>query len=153
MKTITIRTATLILVLGLSLVQIDGGWLWNPASADGTRLTNQPGVHILNSDDTGIILELYTPDFQVERLTTEEITCDRLSVTDYATNDQAGWPALPVHGAMLGIPPDANVTLTVLSTNTEILPGRYDLCPVASPIVETDPSSEIRFAYPADPPP
>jgi uncharacterized repeat protein (TIGR01451 family) len=146
MKTTIIRAAALTLVLSLSFAQLDGGWLWNSASADGVSSANQPGVHILNSDTTGITLELYTPDFQVEPLVTEDITCDQLGVTDYATNDQAGWPALPVRGAMLGIPPDADVTLTVLSTDAEILPGRYELCPVPTPIVETGLTGEINFA-------
>ncbi|MBN1978812.1 MAG: hypothetical protein JW918_15550 [Anaerolineae bacterium] len=145
MKTVTIHAAVLILVLSLSLVQLDGGWPWHPASASGSGAASQPGVRILDSDETGITLELTTPDFQIEPIATEEITCDRLSVIDYATNDQAGWPALPVRGAMLGIPPDADVTLTVLSVDAEVLPGSYDLCPVPSPIVETAPTGEISF--------
>jgi uncharacterized repeat protein (TIGR01451 family) len=74
-----------------------------------------------------------------------EITCDRLSVPDYATTDQAGWPALPVRGAMLGIPPDADITLTILEVNAEVLPKNYDLCPVPNPIVEMELTGEIRY--------
>lgn len=154
MKATPIRTIALVLILSLSLTNPVAGWQGNSASASEVSESmersdefapTEPGVHIISSDETGIVLELYTPDFQVELLVTEDIACDRLGAADYASNDQAGWPQLPVRGAMLGIPTDADVSLRVLSTEAEILSERYNLCPVASPIVETDLSGEVRF--------
>jgi uncharacterized repeat protein (TIGR01451 family) len=134
---------TTLLVLSLSITGPGAGWLGSSASASEVEAPT-PGIHVVASDAAGVVLELYTPDFEVEPVTADGITCDRLSAADYATGDQAGWPQLPVRGAMLGIPADARVSLEVLSTEAELLPRRYDLCPVPSPVVEADLTGQVH---------
>jgi uncharacterized repeat protein (TIGR01451 family) len=99
----------------------------------------KPGLRLIHSDETGVTLELWTPDVAVEPRMAENGPCARVDVAGYATTDRAGWPQLPVRGAMLGIPPDVELHLTVLETETSPLPGAYDVCPVAQPIAEQDP--------------
>jgi uncharacterized repeat protein (TIGR01451 family) len=99
------------------------------------------------ADERGLVLELLTPAFRVESANTADggQPCSHLVVDGYGKTDAAGYPELPVRGAMLGIPAQANVSLTVLEVETILLPDRYDLCPVPSPIVDAEPSDEIHY--------
>ncbi len=98
------------------------------------------------ADGRGLVLELLTPAFHVETASTADgQPCSRLVVDGYGMTDAAGYPELPVRGTMLGIPAQANVSLTVLEAESTLLPGRYDLCPVPTPIVDADLSGEIRY--------
>jgi uncharacterized repeat protein (TIGR01451 family) len=103
----------------------------------------QAGLRLLRTDETGIVLELHTPGFQDESL--DDVGCERLSVDGYATTDEAGWPQVPVRGAMVGVPTGAEVSLTVLESEGATLPGRYDLCPAPQPVLRRSPSGDVYF--------
>jgi uncharacterized repeat protein (TIGR01451 family) len=104
-----------------------------------------PGVRLLSFSGRRLVLELLTPSFGTERGFTHAGPCTRLTVDGYGSTDLAGHPEVPVQGAMAGIPPQADVTLTVLETESELLPAQYDICPVPSPIVEMDLSGELGY--------
>ena len=73
-----------------------------------------PGLHVISSDESGIVLELRTPAFQVVRENGTGEPCSRLVVAGYGETGTAGLPALPVKGALVGLPPQAQASLTVL---------------------------------------
>ncbi len=101
---------------------------------------------LVAADERGLVLELLSPAFHVEPASAADgQPCSRLVVDGYGKTDAAGSPELPVRGAMLGIPAQANVSLTVLETESTLLPGRYDLCPVPTSSVDADLSGEIRY--------
>lgn len=104
------------------------------------------GLRLLRSDETGLVLELQTPEYRLTPQTGASGVCDRLTVPDYALTDRVGWPQLPVRGVMVGVPPDADLSLIVLASETVSLPGRYDLCPVPRPVIEQQLSGELRYA-------
>jgi uncharacterized repeat protein (TIGR01451 family) len=104
----------------------------------------QPELRLLRSDETGVVLELHTPDFEIESIE-GDLVCHRLTVGSYATTDEAGSPQMPVRGAMLGVPPSTELSVTVLEGDIVTLAGRYDLCPAPRPIVEQPPSGTIRY--------
>jgi len=105
----------------------------------------EPGLHVLAADATGITLELLTPSFETRAGNADGQTCHRLTVPGYAQSDLAGWPSLPVRGAMVGIPAQAAPTLTVLETEASALPPGAPICPVPTPIVESDPAGRVRY--------
>jgi hypothetical protein len=100
----------------------------------------RPALRLLESDEHGMVLELVTPAFQVQQSVADDGPCTRLAVDGYGETEVAGWPALPVRGAMVGIPPQAALTLTVLEADTTVVPRRYDLCPVPRVVIEGDAS-------------
>ena len=59
--------------------------------------------------------------------------------------DEPGLPALPVQGAMLGIPQDAQPKLQVLSSEWTSLPGEYDLCPTPQPVFARSTAGPLQF--------
>jgi len=135
-KTLPRLGLTLILVIGalvalLTSLQMPSSQPVQAAAPAVAPSELPPGVRIVAEDAQGVTLELLTPDFALT-----EGDCQALTVPGYGTLDRAGAPAMPVRGALLGIPEAARVTLTVLETEATVLPGTYDLCPVATPIVE-----------------
>ncbi len=107
--------------------------------------TTEPGVQIIESTAHGIVLELVTPDFQVQEALSESGPCDLLSVAGYGEMDKAGWPRLPAVGAMIGIPQQAEPVLSVLAADFAPLPAAYNLCPVSQPIYDIDLEGQITY--------
>lgn len=103
------------------------------------------GLRLISSDERGVVLELLTPALQTVQESADGKRCSRLVVEGYGQTEAAGHPALPVKGALLGIPPGVTLTLTVLGVDATPLPGRYDLCPVPSPIIDEKPAGEVRY--------
>ncbi len=144
-----VRALALVLTLSLSLTSLAGAsplpqrrpFGFGKPEGSGSV---EPGLHLLSADETGVVLELYTPDFQVEPGQAGGAACERLTVPGYAASDEAGWPQLPVHGAMVGVPPQAALSLTVLESES-VVAGRYDLCPVPRPILEMDGAGGFRY--------
>ena len=102
-----------------------------------------PGLHLVESGQHGVVLELVTPTFRQE---SDGASCDLITVSGYSETDAAGWPRLPIKGAMVGIPAEAEVTLTVLETERATVEGSFELCPVASPIFDVELSGEINYS-------
>jgi uncharacterized repeat protein (TIGR01451 family) len=105
-----------------------------------------PDVRLVSSDERGVVLEFLTPAFQIEQGMADGRPCQLVTVAGYGATDRPGWPRLPVKGAMVGIPARAQLTLTVLESDVATAQGRYDVCPVAHPIAETDLEGEIKYA-------
>jgi uncharacterized repeat protein (TIGR01451 family) len=105
----------------------------------------EPGLHVVESNKHGIVLEFVTPEFQVEQGTSNDGPCDLITVAGYGEIDAPGWPRLPAQGTMVGIPPRAELTLSVLEADVTVTPERFNLCPVPQPIVEMDVSGRITY--------
>jgi uncharacterized repeat protein (TIGR01451 family) len=147
MKPVPLLKIASALILGLALsgaaaaamtIGDDGGT--NPTTAPP-----EPGLRLLRSDETGVTLELWTPAVEVEQGMAESGPCDRVTVAGYAASDAAGWPALPLRGSMLGVPPGVELRLTVVEAEDIVLAGAYSVCPVPHPIVDQDPAVTVRY--------
>jgi hypothetical protein len=104
-----------------------------------------PGLHVVASDESGVTLELFTPEFDVANSQSTEGECQLFTVPEYGETGDPGTPRLPVLGTMIGIPPNAEITLSVLETDSTDLVGPLDLCPVPTPIIDMDISGEARY--------
>lgn len=101
-----------------------------------------PGLHVLASDASGITLELITPEYRVAQSEDDSGLCTQLIVDGYSAAGASGAPELPVKGAMVGVPAQGKVTLTVMEVEAITAPGTYTICPVGHPIVEANPFNE-----------
>jgi len=102
------------------------------------RLGTEPALRVVRSDERGVELELSTPAFQVVADSSDAGPCRLIRVPGFGETAAAGWPALPVRVAMVGIPPQAAPTLTVLSAEVETRRGEGDLCPAVQFVEEWD---------------
>jgi len=114
--------------------------------AGATEESTGEGLHLIKSDEEGIVLELRTPSYQVEQISIEGTPYHVLSVPGYAYNDQPGHPQLPLEGALLAIPPGAEPQLRILEVEGDFVDGTFDLVPVPRLIVKYDLAS--GFAEP-----
>ena len=97
-----------------------------------------PGLRVLRSAATGALLELTTPDYALSPIQSEGRAFESLSVVGLNFTAEAGQPQLPMASALLGVPPEAKVTVRVIAADGQLLPGRHDLIPAASPAPLTD---------------
>jgi len=125
--------------LGLALAAL----LWlqpgAAARASGPGLGQPPAdLRLVSSGEDEIVLELNVPGFDRAVGEAGGAPCDALVVAGYGYTDAAGHPRLPVRGAMVGVPPEGEVRLVILDAEAVDLPGRFQVCPVARPIVALD---------------
>jgi len=133
-----------------------------PSAAEGVRLESHPTaleaalpfqgklmavspVKVIETTPQGVVLELATPDFSLRAALSANGSCETLDVAGYGEMDRAGWPRLPAVGTLVGLPPHAEPTLSVLSADVVTLPGVHTLCPVARPIYEIDPQGTFTY--------
>ncbi len=95
-------------------------------------------VRIVRSDTSGLVLELSTPQYTFSPIRVNNQPYESLSVPGLDFTDQAGQPQLPVANAMIGVPPDADITVRIVTDDSELLPGKHALAPAWSPAPVTD---------------
>lgn len=102
------------------------------------------GIEIIESTESGVTLELTTEEFDEEEKIEEGITYQRVSIPGYIHGHsfKIGKPQVPMKGALLGIPSDAEITLSILDSESTIL-SDYNLYPV--PAQEAKESGKIKY--------
>ncbi|HOU11889.1 MAG TPA: C25 family cysteine peptidase [Anaerolineae bacterium] len=115
--------------------------------AESTPVAIQPeaGLHVIASDTRSVALELITPDFKIVADKDDFGACTQLVVEGYSSASNSGAPALPVKGTLVGIPANAQVTLSVLEADFVEQTGTYTICPIARPIVEQGLEEQISY--------
>lgn len=103
-----------------------------PASPTGSP------VHILSESPSQVVLELETLEYRLA----EGPDCTLLSAADYPETDVAGSPRLPVQGALVGLPPNGEVQITLVEAEPVLLEGSFSLCPVPRLDYEIQPTGE-----------
>ncbi|MGD9306249.1 MAG: C25 family cysteine peptidase, partial [Desulfobacterales bacterium] len=100
------------------------------ANSSGSRSISR-GVHVLESDDTGITLELRTGSFEAETVQTDGGEFDKLRIKAYVHGytSEIGEPQVPLKGILLDIPEGKFAHVTILDTNSTINYG-YQVYPV-----------------------
>ena len=82
-----------------------------PVSAPG-------GLRLISSTETSLLIELVSPAYEIEHIVLDGSSYDRLSLPGAVHTSQKGFPQLPVYPALLGIPPDAEISLVVRDIET-----------------------------------
>lgn len=111
-------------------------------------------MQVLTLDKTGVTLELNTRTPVFTSAQVDGRQCQVASLEGVAQLEEPGWPVLPVQGALLGIPPDAQPTLEVLALEPVNLPGWRQLCPAAQPQLSLFPDQPLilsGYDYPLSP--
>lgn len=121
-----------VLLLGLTLA--NGA----PAAAD---TTSQPGLNVIKSDASGLVLELNTPQYTTQTRLIDGDTYLALAVNGWGATDEAGKPDLPMLGTLVAIPQGARPTF-------EIRVDRSHQETLTSSIL---PSGAQRVSYDGDP--
>jgi len=87
-----------------------------------------PYIHILASSASSVRFEFNAPAALFERTRSAEQDCQVVSMDGLLNEEGLGQFALPVQGAMLGIPGGAAPTLEILSVESETIAENFTLC-------------------------
>ncbi|MFQ5343093.1 MAG: C25 family peptidase propeptide domain-containing protein, partial [Anaerolineae bacterium] len=148
------RRCGLVLILVLAVLLPGSPW----SRVHGAAAPASAGPHLVRSDESGVVLELSTPAYD---LTTEPLSAlrlahhdagsfQRLSVAGYDVTQEAGQPQLPVMNTLLGVPPDTQIELRILADDTTPLPGRHSLSPAPRPAPLTDDLQPGKLVFEPD---
>lgn len=105
----------------------------------------EPSLRILESHDSGVVLELTVPEFIMEQLKINGETCHVPSIKGYGETGTAGQPRLPVKGVMIGIHEGVEPVVEVLEAQAESASQRYQICPQDKPAFKIDLNGEIEY--------
>ncbi len=103
--------------------------LAGPAAANGPR--------IVEANDNEILIELATDDYSIERVVHGGESFSRIRVMGYGETVEPGLPRLPRKGVLLGVPFGAELSLDIVSLETDAL-GRHRVEPAPIERIEGD---------------
>lgn len=107
-----------------------------------------PGVHVLRSDRTGILLEIQVPAYRVTEQLVENSPYQQFEVAGAETLAEAGRPELPKFSVLLGIPADAKIAIHVLEDTAVPLVGSFKVWPAPSPVLGGDLQAGVQQRRP-----
>ena len=116
----------------LLLAILAGGLALADGPAGRPEVSGQPGGRVSRSDLEGVVVEVALPEFEVSG----QVACQLIEVAGWGQTARPGEPQLPLYGTMVGVPPGATVEVKVLDADQALLPGRYDICPAPTAVVD-----------------
>lgn len=126
---------------------------WLPGSAVAAPISspvrqeqaNESALQVLQSDETVVTLELVTTAFQVIDDVDGAGPCQRVEIGNLPQAGDAGEPLLPVRVALIGVPPQAELSLTVTPVESEVV--ATDFTPCAAPTAGQEPGEGELLRY------
>ena len=116
-----------------------------PASAGALSAGSEAGVQLLRSDGQGIVLEVRTPDYELEEMAVHGVACQRIHMPGAVQGGEAGHPQLPRRILLLGVPPESELTLEVTPLETVPVPGSFAICPAPAAVAEQGEGELLRY--------
>lgn len=100
------------------------------------------GIHILASDETGMVLELHTEEFERETLWADGEEFERLKISDYVhgTTRETGKSEMPLKGLLIDLPEGKSADVKVVDVELKTHQG-YRIYPY--PDHKTDDQSDL----------
>lgn len=92
-------------------------------------------IQVIYSTADETVLELTTPGYTLEIRNDGYGACQQIQVEGYALGGEAGAPQMPVVGALLGVPAESAVTLTVSEIESESILNFWP-CPAPEAVAE-----------------
>jgi uncharacterized membrane protein len=126
------RWAKLGLLLLLAICAVPKG-LAAPLTAPMVSAKSASRIQVIESDQTGITLQLDTPAYEIDSLALPIGSFDQISIPASEWMAEPGKPRLPMVSALIGIPPNAQVTVRILFDQPVILQGSFSLAPAPEP--------------------
>lgn len=110
-----------------------------------------PGkIQVLQSNLQGLTLSLDTPTYTLEQVTYASRVYDQFTLTEGELTHEPGQPQLPFLSGLIGIPPEAQVSLHILASDHQILPGVYTLPPGGEPLPAENDFEPAQWEYQPD---
>lgn len=135
------RIVALIFFLVVSVqFLIPAGFAW-PSDSD---------IRLVRSDGKGVAIEMTTPEYKVVQKKVGETVYDEIVIGEYGTSKDAGKPALPLRGTLIGVPEKGNVTFKVTGYDYKTIHLERDIAPYLLPVNGHLPQVPDKDTYQAD---
>lgn len=127
------------LKVALALTLVGQTLAANVLSADAAPLLDA-GVEprLISASQDELVFEVTVPTPETREVIMEGQTFQVLSLPGYVLSDAPGLPQLPQTGVMVGIPATGDISLRVISAESEILPGSYRIAPAVDHVARYD---------------
>jgi hypothetical protein len=145
------------IMIGALLISAALAPLFSPQSASaaspnpGTPGAAYPHLQVIESTRDGIVFEFQPPSPQVAQQQLDGQACQSVAIDGLSVVEEVGQLALPVQGIMLGIPPDTQPDIRILSIDSSVLDESIRLCPTPEPIFSRDLEGNLTltgYTYP-----
>lgn len=126
-----IGVLTMMLVSTLLLSQHQVSQAGQPGRANRASASAQQGefLRVVDSTTESLVLEFTPPQFNIEASSISGQDCKVVNISGLLLHEVSGQPAVPVQGAMVGIPAEGQPTIEILSLEEHVMDGFFDLCP------------------------
>jgi hypothetical protein len=107
----------------------------SPGATNPDLLTEGQGtanVTVLESDNSGTVIDIYVPDIKEEEITVNNETFQVLAALGCGYTEEVGKPQIPVIRETIGIPDGASVKVAILDASSATYTG-YKVYPVQQP--------------------
>jgi len=115
------------LIVFLSMV-LHPGYLGKGASVGGGN--TEANLTLISSDATRVIFELSTPGYEILPGDDDQQDFQLVTVPGLDQISEPGKPQLPVKGLMIGVPAEAEISISILEDEKELLEGEFNIQPV-----------------------
>jgi len=90
-------------------------------------------------------MALDAPSYRVREMTINGNACNEITAPGFASSAEPGRPRLPYKVVLLGVPPDADVSLDIAAAEARMSHESYTACPTAQTVVkQLDDGSSTR---------
>lgn len=107
-------------------------------------------IRLVRSDRKGVTVELNSPEYKIVQKRVGEIVYDEIVIGEYGTSKDAGKPALPLRGTLIGLPEKGNVTFKVTGSDYQTIHLERDIAPYLLPVNGHLPQVPDKDTYQAD---
>jgi hypothetical protein len=126
--------------------------------------SDRSGVRLLSAAQDSLLIEMVSPEVEFEPVSIDEGAFAAPRLAGASLTAEAGMPELPFYPVMLGVPPEAEISLSIVEIDTVQIPGEHRLPPAPQPVQNSEDlqpgAKEYRLdgftqlsegIYPADP--
>lgn len=113
-----------------------------PVQAQSAVSTQEAGLRVIESTSHQVVLELVVPQVDLEQKSSDRGPCQSLSLPGWGLSGAPGEPALPIHGALVGVPAGSKPSVTVVSAELASVRDGVDLCPAAT-LIQSETFNEV----------
>ncbi|MSP13669.1 MAG: hypothetical protein EXR62_12025 [Chloroflexi bacterium] len=112
------KQLVLSIIGSILLLLVGSGSGLSKANSFGKSTVEKSKIEIIRFDSTGIDIRIQVPEYTGEKLTEADKTYTLVSIPDYELTQVPGKPVLPEKGIMIGIPPDGQPELRIVSVDS-----------------------------------
>lgn len=126
----------IILLVAISSASIAAGETPKQEANRSIESSSYPYVRIISSSSEKIVLEFTPGEPEIIRSSSGTTSCQNIVIEGLYPLEHEGGFALPIQGAMIGIPDDAEPEIALVLGESEVLSEKVELCPVSQPVIE-----------------